>query len=68
VRLDALAKTFIGSTLTDAEMRAAVADTIDELEMMVDSHASPDYRRRAAKALALRALTDARDAAQGGRA
>jgi CO/xanthine dehydrogenase FAD-binding subunit len=68
VRLDALAKTFIGSTLADAEMRAAVADTIDELEMMIDSHASPDYRRRAAKALALRALTDARDAAQGGRA
>jgi hypothetical protein len=32
---------------------------------MVDSHASPDYRRRAAKALAVRALSDARHAARG---
>jgi CO/xanthine dehydrogenase FAD-binding subunit len=68
VRLDALASKLIGSILADADIRAAVEETIDQLEMIVDSHASPDYRRRAAKALAVRALTDARDAAQGARA
>ena len=56
----------IGSTLDDTDIGAAVADAVAELEIMVDSHASPDYRRRAAKALAVRALTDARDAARGG--
>jgi CO/xanthine dehydrogenase FAD-binding subunit len=65
VRLDALAEKLIGSTLDDTDIRAAVADAVAELEIMVDSHASPDYRRRAAKALAVRALADARDAARG---
>jgi CO/xanthine dehydrogenase FAD-binding subunit len=68
VRLDTLAGTLIGSTLADADIRAAVAGAVEELEMMVDSHASPDYRRRAAKALAVRALTHARDAARGAHA
>ncbi len=66
VRLDEVAKMLIGSTLDDTDIGAAVADAVAELEIMVDSHASPDYRRRAAKALAVRALTDARDAARGG--
>ena len=65
MRLDALATKLIGSSLADVDIRAAVADAIAELDIMVDSHASPDYRRRAAQALALRALTDARDAARG---
>jgi CO/xanthine dehydrogenase FAD-binding subunit len=65
VRLDGLAEKLIGSTLDDTDIRAAVAHAVDELEIMVDSHASPDYRRRAAKALAVRALTDARHAARG---
>ncbi|MBV9628345.1 MAG: FAD binding domain-containing protein [Xanthobacteraceae bacterium] len=65
VRRDALATKLIGSTLDDTDIRAGVADAVAELEIMVDSHASPDYRRRAAKALAVRALTDARDAARG---
>jgi CO/xanthine dehydrogenase FAD-binding subunit len=68
VRLDEVAKMLIGSTLDDTDIGAAVADAVAELEIMVDSHASPDYRRRAAKALAVRALTDARDAARGGSA
>lgn len=68
MRLDALANKLVGSTLADTDIRAAVADAVAELEIMVDSHASPDYRRRAAKALAVRALTDARDAARGVRA
>ncbi len=65
VRLATVAGKLMGSTLADADIRAVVADAIDELEMMVDTHASPDYRRRAAKALAVRALSDARDAARG---
>jgi CO/xanthine dehydrogenase FAD-binding subunit len=65
VRLDAVAKKLIGSTLDDTDIRVAIADAIDELEIMTDSHASPDYRRRAATALAMRALTDAREAARG---
>lgn len=65
VRLDALAEKLIGSTLDDTDIRAAVADAVDELDIIVDSHASPDYRRRAATALAVRALTDARHVARG---
>jgi len=65
VRLDSLATKLIGSTLDDTDIRAAVAAAVAELEIMIDNHASPDYRRRAAKALAVRALTDARDAARG---
>jgi CO/xanthine dehydrogenase FAD-binding subunit len=65
MRLDALANKLVGSTLADTDIRPAIADAIDALDIMVDSHASPDYRRRAAKALAVRALIDARDAAQG---
>jgi len=65
VRLDAVASKLVGSTLAETHIQAAVADAVDALDIMVDSHASADYRRRAAKALATRALTDARDAARG---
>jgi len=62
-RLDAAVEDLIGSTLTDDDIRAALAAAIDTVEIMVDTHASPDYRRRAANALALRAIAQARDAA-----
>ena len=65
VRLDSIANKLTGSSLADLDIRTAIADAVAELDIMVDSHASPDYRRRAAKALAVRALTDARDAARG---
>jgi CO/xanthine dehydrogenase FAD-binding subunit len=63
VRLDAAADKLIGSKLADGDIRAALADAIDAVEIMIDTHASPDYRRRAAKVLALRAIAQARDAA-----
>jgi carbon-monoxide dehydrogenase medium subunit len=63
-RLDAAVEDLIGSTLTDDDIRAALAAAIDTVEIMVDTHASPDYRRRAANALALRAIAQARDAAR----
>src|SRR5262245_20916896 len=62
-RLDAAATALTGSTLADAEIATAVAHALDQVEIMVDSHASPDYGRRAAKALAARAVAEARDAA-----
>jgi CO/xanthine dehydrogenase FAD-binding subunit len=68
IRLDTMAGKLVGSTLADADIRAAVEGAVDGLEMIVDTHASPDYRRRAAKALAVRSLSDARDAARGARA
>jgi CO/xanthine dehydrogenase FAD-binding subunit len=63
-RLDAAVEDLIGSALTDDDIRAALAAAIDTVEIMVDTHASPDYRRRAANALALRAIAQARDAAR----
>jgi CO/xanthine dehydrogenase FAD-binding subunit len=65
VRLHTVADKLVGSNLAEADIRTAVADAVDTLETMADSHASPDYRRRAAKALAVRALCDARDVARG---
>jgi CO/xanthine dehydrogenase FAD-binding subunit len=62
-RLDAAAGKLIGSKLADGDIRDALADAIDAVDIMIDTHASPDYRRRAAKALALRAIAQARDAA-----
>jgi CO/xanthine dehydrogenase FAD-binding subunit len=65
-RLDGAGEDLIGSALTEKDIRAALADAIDNVEILVDTHASPDYRRRAANALALRAITEARDAALAG--
>jgi CO/xanthine dehydrogenase FAD-binding subunit len=62
-RLDAVAEKLVGSTLADADIRGAIADVIDGVEIMVDAHASPDYRRRAAGALARRAIAEARETA-----
>jgi CO/xanthine dehydrogenase FAD-binding subunit len=62
-RLDAAAEKLVGSTLADTDIRAALADVIDTIEILVDAHASPDYRRRAAGALALRAVVQARESA-----
>lgn len=60
-----------GSRLSDAEIEAALDADVAGLEIMSDGHATPAYRRRVARALALRALRDARDDARkkgGGKA
>jgi CO/xanthine dehydrogenase FAD-binding subunit len=62
-RLDAAATALTGSMLGAPDIAAAAAGALDEVEIIIDTHASPDYRRRAAKALAARALAEARDAA-----
>jgi CO/xanthine dehydrogenase FAD-binding subunit len=64
VRLQAPAQALIGTRLTDADIRQALQGATDRLEIMTDPHGSPDFRRRAATALALRALIEARDEAQ----
>jgi CO/xanthine dehydrogenase FAD-binding subunit len=66
-RLDAVAQALIGSTLTDGDIRDAVRAAVDDMEIMSSPHASDAYRRRAAAALGIRALTDARDRAPGSR-
>jgi len=65
VRLQGPAQALIGTRLTDADIRQALDGATDRLEIMTDPHGSPDFRRRAVSALALRALIAARDEAQG---
>lgn len=59
------AEALIGSRLSDAEIGQAVSVAVDSIEIMSSPHASDAYRRRAAAALAVRALVQARDHALG---
>lgn len=65
VRLQAASDALIGSKLDDATIREAVSAAVEELDATSDLHASAEYRRRVARTLAIRALTDARDTAAG---
>jgi CO/xanthine dehydrogenase FAD-binding subunit len=55
----------IGTRLEDAAVRSAVAAGLEGAEMMEDPKASAAYRRRAAIALAAKAIGQARDEAMG---
>jgi CO/xanthine dehydrogenase FAD-binding subunit len=59
LRLDAAANALAGARITEAAARAAVTDALKDVEPLADLHASADYRRRAAVALAVRAIMDA---------
>jgi len=63
VRLRRAEQALIGTRPSAASMRAAVHDSIGEVETASDLHASAAYRTRAAGALALRALIDAHEEA-----
>lgn len=65
VKLDAASTALEGSMLDANAIVSALEIDIAQLDIMVDGHASPAYRRRVAAALAKRALIDARDAARG---
>jgi CO/xanthine dehydrogenase FAD-binding subunit len=65
IRLQRSAQALIGTRLTDADIRQALHGATDRLEIMTDPYGSPDFRRRAATTLALRALVEARDDALG---
>lgn len=67
VKLAAACAALTGSKLDPKDIAAALATDVAALDLMVDGHASPAYRRRVAAALATRALTDAWAAASSGR-
>jgi CO/xanthine dehydrogenase FAD-binding subunit len=60
-RFDSITDALTGSLLSDAEIDAAVRAAVATLEIMSSPHASDGYRRRAATALGVRALAQARD-------
>jgi CO/xanthine dehydrogenase FAD-binding subunit len=64
LRLDAVSKALEGTRAEDKLLCDAVDAAIAEIEPMADLHASAEYRRRAARALALRAIADAYQMAQ----
>jgi CO/xanthine dehydrogenase FAD-binding subunit len=59
LRLDAAAAALAGTRITEASAREAVRSALAGIEPLADLHASADYRRRAALALAVRAIMDA---------
>lgn len=63
VRLGSFEAQLTGSRLADSDVRAALARVDAQLEPNSDVHATADYRRRAARVLAERAILDARNEA-----
>jgi carbon-monoxide dehydrogenase medium subunit len=71
LRLDGVARALIGTPADQARVRAALGVALAEVEPLADLHASAAYRRRAATALAARAIAEAYAAAntiEGGHA
>jgi carbon-monoxide dehydrogenase medium subunit len=64
LRLNAVAEALVGQRIDERNVRAAVEEAVAGVEPMSDLHASADYRRRAAAALAVRAILSANRAAQ----
>lgn len=65
LRLNAVAEALVGQRIDERNVRAAVEEAVAGVEPMSDLHASADYRRRAAAALAVRAILSASRAALG---
>jgi CO/xanthine dehydrogenase FAD-binding subunit len=63
LRLDTVEKELTGDTLDEKQVKEVLRAALADVEMLSDLHASSDYRRRAAVALASRAIADAK--AQG---
>jgi CO/xanthine dehydrogenase FAD-binding subunit len=64
LRLDGIAEALIGTRPDQATVRAAVESALADIEPLTDLHASAGYRRRAAAALAARAVIEAYAAAK----
>ena len=62
-RLKAASAALLGGRLDEATARDAIAAEIETLDIMIDPHASPAYRRRGAMTLAHRVVIAARDEA-----
>lgn len=67
VRLSGAGNALVGTVLDDNEIEAAMRGDVAAIEAMSDLHASAEYRRRVAIALACRALRDAKAEAVGQR-
>jgi CO/xanthine dehydrogenase FAD-binding subunit len=65
LRLASAEEQLSGSTLDEKSVRAAVQQALADIEPLDDLHATADYRRRAAAALAVRAVADAKADALG---
>jgi CO/xanthine dehydrogenase FAD-binding subunit len=64
-RLDAVESEFVGRPIEEARLRTMIHDALSDITPMSDLHASADYRRRSAAALAVRAVMDAVASARG---
>jgi len=65
MRLDVAEKQLRGGPLDDIGVKAAIMEALSDIEPLEDLHASAAYRRRVAASLAVRAVIDARNQAQG---
>ena len=65
MRLDNAEKQLTGTKLDGVKVKDTVRAALADIEPLDDLHASADYRRRAAAALATRAIADALSHAQG---
>jgi len=64
LRLDSVARALEGTRIEEATVRAAVRAALADIQPLSDLHASAAYRRRVAITLAVRAIMDARKAAE----
>ena len=64
LRLDIVAKALEGTRVEETATRAAVCAALADIQPLSDLHASAAYRRRVAITLAVRAIMDARKAAE----
>jgi CO/xanthine dehydrogenase FAD-binding subunit len=65
LRLDTVAQALVGKRVDEHIVLSAVEEALAGIELMTDLHASAGYRRRAAVALAVRAIISANNAALG---
>jgi len=68
IRLESAEKQLTGGMLAEKEVTDAVRAALADIEPLDDLHASAEYRRRAAAALAARAIADAKADALGSKA
>jgi CO/xanthine dehydrogenase FAD-binding subunit len=64
LQLDSVAAALVGTRVEEATAQAAVRAALADIEPYADLHASAAYRRRVAVTLAVRAIGDARKAAE----
>jgi carbon-monoxide dehydrogenase medium subunit len=68
IRLESAERQLTGGILDLKAVRAAVDEALTDIEALDDLHATAVYRRRVAAVLAVRAVADALDDAQGRKA